>query len=63
MLDKPSGTYACPLCPDLEFKRARARDRSGQGRGWVVVVVVVVSGGVEVYASTGFWTREVVMLF
>lgn len=55
MLDQPSGTYACPLCPDLEFKRARARDRSGQGVGG--------ERGVEVYASTGFWTREVVMLF
>jgi hypothetical protein len=29
----------------------------------VMLVVAVVSGGVEVYASTGFWTREVVMLF
>jgi len=27
ILAKPSGTYACPLCPDLEFKRARARAR------------------------------------
>jgi len=32
MLDKPSGTYACPLCPDLEFKRARARE-IGLARG------------------------------
>jgi len=24
--DKPSGTYACALCPDLEFKRARAHE-------------------------------------
>jgi len=56
MLDTPSGTYACPLCPDLEFKSARACE-IGLAKGWEV------SGIVEVYASTGFWTREVVMLF